>query len=302
MERYSSRGVSGAVRHPLNALRERLPRWKRRRAVPKLHHLLEHAARVGYGARGLVYLSVGLLTLAAAINLAGDPVNVSGAIAWLSQQPLGRVWLVLLGLGLLAFVQWRVLQAVFDADHEGRSRKGLMQRMSQGFSGLAYAGMAISAFSLAARLPDDPEGQAVTQMRDRAETVVGLPFGHWLLAAAGVGLAVVGLLNISRAWREDFTEYLSCSETLCRRVAPLARVGYIARGLAYLPLAVLIFLAGLRSKPEEVATFDTALDAVGRQPGGGWLLAATAVGFIAFGAFSMIEGRFRRIRPPKDLV
>lgn len=288
---------------PLTALLKRLPRPGRKpRRSPRLHHWLELAARVGYGARGLVYLSVGLLTLVAAVNLAGDPVNVSGALAWLSQRPLGRVWLVLLGLGLLAYVQWRVLQAVFDADHEGSSRDGLMQRMSQAFSGLAYAGLAFSAFNLAARLPNDPEGQAVTQMRERAQAVIGLPFGHWLLAGAGVALAVIGVLNISRAWREDFTQYLSCSEALCRRVAPLARVGYIARGLAYLPLAGLIFMAGLRSRPGDVATFDTALDAVGRQPGGGWVLAVTAAGFIAFGAFSLIEGRFRRIKPPKDLV
>lgn len=302
-EHYPTLGVTDPVPSPLTSLLKRLPLPGRKpRQSPRLHHWLELAARVGFGARGLVYLSVGVLTLFAAVDLAGDPVNVSGAIGWLSQQRMGRFWLILLGLGLLAFVQWRVLQSVFDADHEGRSREGIMQRISQGISGLAYAGIAISAFRLAARLPDDPEGQAVTEMRDRAEAVMTLPFGHWLLAGAGLVLAGIGLANISRAWREDFTQYLSCSETLCRRVAPLARAGYIARGLAYLPLAVLIFLAGLRSKPEDVATFDTALDAVGRQPGGSWLLAATAVGFIAFGVFSLIEGRFRRIRPPKDLV
>lgn len=288
---------------PLTALLKRLPRPGRtHRASPRLHHWLELAARAGYGARGLVYLSVGVLTLAAAINLGGDPVSVAGALAWLSQRPTGRFWLIVLGLGLLAFVQWRVLQAVFDADHEGRSREGVMQRVSQGFSGVAYAGLAVSAFRLAARMPDHPQARAMMQARDGAEAVAALPFGHWLLAAAGVALGIVGLMNISRAWREDFTEYLACSERTCRRVAPLARAGYIARGAAYLPLAGLIVAAGVRSRPEDVATFDAALDAVGRQPGGSWVLAATALGFIAFGAFSMIEGRFRRIRPPKDLV
>lgn len=298
-ERYPTRRVADLVPSPLTALLKRLP--GRGRKTPGLHHWLEAAARAGYGARGLVYLSVGVLTLVAAINLAGEPVNVSGALAWLAQRPTGRFWLVVLGLGLLAFVQWRVLQAVFDADHEGRSREGLMQRFGQGMSGLAYAGLALSAFSLAARLPSNPQGRALRQAQDGAEAVVALPFGHWLLAAAGIGLGVIGLLNISRAWSEDFTRYLACSEKTCRRVTPLARAGYIARGLAWLPLAGLIVVAGVRSRPGDVATFDTALDAVGRQPGGGWALAATALGFIAFGAFSMIEGRFRRIKPPKDL-
>ncbi len=288
---------------PLTALLKRLPRpGRKRRGNPRLHHWLELAARVGYGARGLVYLSVGLLTLTAAISLAGDPVSTGGAMGWLSQQPLGRWGLGLLGLGLLAFVQWRALQAVFDADHEGRSREGIRTRISQGLSGAAYAGLALNAFRLAVLTPDDPEAQAVIQARKAAQQMIGLPFGHWLLAGAGAGLLVLGLMTVRRAWREDFTQYLACSEQTCRRLSPLARAGYVARGLAYLPLGGLIVAAGLRSQPGDVATFETALDAVGRQPGGGWALGLTACGFIAFGAFSMIEARFRRIKPPKDLV
>ena len=44
-----------------------------------------------------------------------------------------------------------------------------------------------------------------------------------------------------------------------------------------------------------------ALEAVERQPAGPWILIAVALGFVAFGAFSFIEARFRRIRPPRDL-
>ena len=39
------------------------------RRVPPLHVLLEWAARVGYGARGFVYLSVGVLILLAAVYI-----------------------------------------------------------------------------------------------------------------------------------------------------------------------------------------------------------------------------------------
>jgi F0F1-type ATP synthase membrane subunit c/vacuolar-type H+-ATPase subunit K len=111
----------------------------------------------------------------------------------------------------------------------------------------------------------------------------------------------IGVSNVVKAWREDFTEYLACSPRTCRRVSPLARAGHIARGLAYLPLAVLVILAGLRSSARDVTSFGSALEAVERQPAGSWILMATALGFVAFGAFSFIEARFRRIRPPRDL-
>ena len=293
---------------PLTSLRSRLARagdYGRKkspllRRVPPLHDLLELAARVGYGARGFVYLSVGLLTLFASIDLIGDAVGTKGAIAWMALRPLGRLWLLLVGLGLAAFVMWRVLQAVFDADHEGTSRHGLMTRMSQAFSGMSYGFLAFSAFAMLLHTPDDSAAD-VAKSRDQAETVLALPWGNWLLAGAGLVLLGIGIGNVSRAWREDFTEYLACSEKTCRRVAPLARAGVIARGLAYVPLAVLIVLAGLRSRASDVTTFGSALEVVERQPGGPWILALASLGFIAFGAFSFIEARFRRIRPPRDL-
>lgn len=274
------------------SLRRRAPLWAR---------LVELAARVGYGARGFVYLSVGVLTLLAAANLAGDAVGPTGAIAWLAQQPLGRVWLFLLGLGLLAFVQWRMLQAVFDADHEGRTWDGISTRASQFFSGLGYAFLAFSAFSLLVHTPVDPEATEIAASHENASRLLNLPAGDWLLTGVGLCILGIGIANIVRAWREDFTAFLACSENLCRRVAPLARAGYMARGFAYLPLAILVVLAGWHAEPSDVTSFGAALETVERQPAGPWILSLAALGFIAFGAFSFIEGRFRRIRPPREL-
>jgi hypothetical protein len=269
--------------------------------VPPLHDLVELAARVGYGARGFVYLSAGVLILLAAADLIGDAVGTTGALAWLAQRPLGRLWALLIGLGLAAFVMWRVLQAVFDADHEGVSWRGLGTRMGQLFSGVSYAALSIAAFGLMAGAPADSAQAGVVRSQARAAAVLDLPLGQWLLVAGGLTIFGIGVSNIVKAWREDFTEYLACSQRLCRRVAPLARAGHVARGLAYLPLASLVVLAGLDARASEVTSFGSALEAVERQPAGPWILAAAALGFIAFGAFSFIEARFRRIRPPREL-
>jgi len=294
---------------PLSRLRHRLASFgdtgRRRvpllRRVPPLPLLIELAARVGYGARGLVYLSVGALTLGAALGWIGEAVGTRGSIVWLSQQPLGRLWLLLLGLGLAAFVFWRVLQAVFDADHEGLSREGLGMRFGQAVSGLTYAALAITTFHMLIDRPENANAADVERSRQTAEQVLSMPFGNWLLIAGGLVLFGIGIVNVSRAWREDFTEYLACSERTCRRIAPLAQAGYIARGLAWLPLAFLVIMAGWRKRPSDATSFGAALDAIDKQPAGEWILALTAFGFIAFGIFSFAEARFRRIRPPRDL-
>ncbi|MDQ3124607.1 MAG: DUF1206 domain-containing protein [Pseudomonadota bacterium] len=272
------------------------------RRVPPLPDLLEWTARIGYGARGFVYLSAGLLILLSAVDLVGDAVGIKGTLDWLAMRPFGRVWMFLVGLGLAAFVVWRGLQSVFDADHEGSSGHGLRTRMSQAFSGFSYAALSFAAFSLLVRTPKgDPAVEGVIRSQEQAETVLALPFGKWLLVGAGLVIFGIGAANVVKAWREDFAEYLACSAETCRRVTPLARIGHVARGLAYLPLATLVVLAGLNSSASDVTSLGAALEAVERQPAGSWILIAGALGFVAFGAFSFIEARFRRIRPPRDL-
>ena len=62
-----------------------------------------------------------------------------------------------------------------------------------------------------------------------------------------------------------------------------------------------VALAGWRSSAADVTSLGAALDAVEQQPAGPGILIVGALGFVAFGAFSFIEARFRRIRPPRDL-
>lgn len=309
-EPYSRPRVTVAVPSPFALLRRRLAnlgeQGRRRspllRRTPPLRDLLELAARLGYGARGFVYLSAGMLILLAAIDVIGDAVGIKGTLDWLAGRPLGRLWVFLIGLGLSAFVMWRLLQAVFDADHEGVSAHGLRTRLSQGFSGLSYAALSLAAFSLLVHAPGaDPAAEGVERSREQAAAVLSFPSGNWLLIGAGLLIFGVGAANVVKAVREDFTRYLACSERTCRRVAPLARLGHVARGLAYLPLAALVVLAGLRSEASDVTSLGAALEAVERQPAGPWILTIGALGFVAFGAFSFIEARFRRIRPPRKL-
>lgn len=302
-----------AVTHPALTLSRRLRHllaevgaWSRKRSrllakTPPLARLIVVAARVGYGARGFVYLSVGLLTLSAALIHRGDAVGTKGAFGWMSNQPFGRVWLILLALGLLSFATWRLLQAICDADREGRSLHAIRTRISQGFSGLGYLALSVSVMQVVIRAYRDMERVGAAENKEKAAMLLDLPFGAWLLTGVGLAILGVGVANIVRAVREDFTEYLSCSEKVCRRLAPVARAGYAARGMAYLPLGVIVALAGLRSQPREVTSFGLALEALERQPTGSIILSVTAAGLVAFGAFSFVEARFRRIRPPREL-
>ena len=123
--------------------------------------------------------------------------------------------------------------------------------------------------------------------------------GQWLLVGVGLAVLAMGVGNMFRAWHDDFGETLGCPPDLCRKLTPLARAGYGARGFAYLPLAAFVILAGLQSQAARVTSLGEALDAMQRQPGGSWMLGLTAVGLMAFGAFAFVEARWRKIRPPR---
>lgn len=279
--------------HPLRDLWRRL--IHRRRPSDRV---VEGLARVGYGARGFVYLSAGMLTLLAATDVIREAAGSSEAVGWLAQQAFGKVWLVLLGLGLWAFVAWRVVQAVFDADHQGHDLKGIAVRIGQATSALFYGLLAATVFEYldefggaAAEAAEDAAGN-----RDKAEMLLALPMGQGLLVAAGLAVLALGVGNMVRAWRDDFGETLACPPELCRKLTPLARAGYGARGFAYLPLAVFVILAGLQEQAAKVTSLGEALDALEQQPGGSWMLGLTAVGLMAFGAFAFVEARWRKIR------
>lgn len=266
---------------------------------PSWGKVAETAARIGYGARGFVYLSIGVLTLLAALDRIPDAGSSSEVLAWLSDQPFARVWLFALGGGLWCFVGWRVLQAVFDADHAGRSLKGWGERAGQALSGVFYGVLAASVFEL---LDESEPGEVEGADADaQAAEVLGWPFGDWLLIGVGLAILGVGVANILKGARGDFAGDLACGPAICGRVTPLARAGYVARGLAYLPLGVFVVLAGLRAEASRVRDFSGSLDALEAQPFGGPVLALTAVGLMAFGAFAFVEARWRRIRPPRDL-
>jgi hypothetical protein len=76
-------------------------------------------AKMGYGARGMVYLTIGGLALLTAFGEGGKTTDSKGAIVEIMQQPFGKVLLTILIIGLLGYVIWRFTQAIKDADGHG---------------------------------------------------------------------------------------------------------------------------------------------------------------------------------------
>ena len=263
---------------------------------------IELASRLGYAARGLVYLGLGSIALLAALDLTPRAKGAKGMLRAWAEWPLGWALIGAIGVGLAGFAAWRILQAVFDADRHGRSPKAWAVRAGQAFSGLVYGGLALSAFELLDELEDVGEVDEEQAVHHTARTVLDLPYGDTLLIAAGLAVLAFGIGNVLQGLVQDFSKRLKCDDRLCRVVVPLAKTGYAARGLASLPLGVFLVMAGIEARAGEVHSWGGALQAVERQPFGSWALGLVAAGLVAFGLFGLVEARYRRIRPPPQVT
>ncbi len=256
---------------------------------------LEVMARLGHAARGLVYCLVGGLALLAAIGAGGETGGSRNALRTLVEQPFGRILLVVAAVGFFCFAVWRAVEAITDADRCGGDWKGLAVRAGHFFGGLIYVGLGVSALGLALGWGGREEGGAA---KDWTAWLMGQPFGHWLVGLVGVGIAGAGLFFAFQGWRGDVTKGLKCNADTERWAIPMGRVGFAARGLVFVIIGGFLVGAAIHSRASEVRGVGGALEALAAQPFGWVLLAVTAAGLFAFGAFGIVEALYRHIEAP----
>lgn len=254
---------------------------------------VEALARVGYAARGVVYGAVGLLALLAALGEGGDTTGGKGALARLVTAPGGRVLLGVVGLGLAGFAVWRIVQAALDPEDKGTDAKGLLVRATWLASAFVNGALAVWAFSVAFG-GGSSGGGGGSGAEGLTAKVMQAPAGRWLVAAAGIVVIVFAGFQERQAWTARFARHLSAAGRWVRRAG---RLGYAARGVVYALVGVFLLRAALDYDPQEAGGLGEALRSLGRQPYGPWLLGVVAVGLVAYGVFSALEARYRRVSP-----
>lgn len=259
------------------------------------------AARVGYVAKGAVYLLVGGIALAAALGVtkARDPQEALGTVGG---APAGRIALALIAAGMIAHALYRVALVVLDEPWglPGRWRS-IGRRLKNAANAVVNAALAVSAAGLALRwqalLPTDHDAQA----QHWSARVLAMPHGAaWLLAVAGAMFAVATFQIVRATGRNDIcrnlrTEDMSPGQ---RRWLPLlGRMAYLGRAAVLVSLAIYVARAALDRAPGMARGPGGALRATAGQPYGSALLAFVAAGLIAFGMYALLEARWRRLLP-----
>ncbi len=253
--------------------------------------------RAGYHAKGAVYAVVGVLALEVALGMGGRTTDSRGAIATIARGPVGGALVVLLAVGFLGMALWFLAQAVADPDGRGRSGAGaILSRVGEAGAALGYLSLTFAAVRVAMGEGPGPAGSAAA--RSWTARALALPGGRALVLAGAAIVLFVGGKQIWTGVRRRFLDHLDLSRLGARGARWATRLGvagFAAQGSVFVVVGLFFARAALEANPRRATGFDGALAALAQQPYGVALLAAAALGLLAYAAFAFVEGTHRRM-------
>ena len=248
---------------------------------------LKLLARVGFGAKGVVYLIVGALAMQ---GIAG--AGPKGALSEIGRQPFGKTMLGLVAAGLVAYAAWRIVQSVLDPENEGSDTKAIGKRIGYFCSGLVYLGLAWSAVRIIAGGGGGGEGA-----QGWTAKLLQLSFGQWLVGIVGVGILLAGAHQLKQGISGDFREEFALGKMSAAEdtwATRAGRVGHAARAVLYAIVGFFLLQAAWTADASEAKGLGAALDTLQQQPYGPWLLAAAGVGLVCYGLYCFVMARYRK--------
>jgi len=257
---------------------------------------VENYARLGFVAKGIVYLMLGVLALRAALGTGGRITAPHGVVSEILDSRHGTVLVAVLAVGLAGYSLWRFIEAFGDANRKGKNPSSVVVRAGYAFSGSVYGLLAFDAARLVLGAPGGPERSHVLRF------VLGGPLGGLLVVLVALGLlGYAGHQFLKAVWGQvdDELNLAAAPRPTARWVTRITNFGTGARAVVFALVSVLLIRAA--ATPASAAGVDTgdALRFAAGLPEGRWWLAFVALGFAAYGLEQFVQAFYRRITAPR---
>jgi hypothetical protein len=245
-------------------------------------------ARAGCVAVGTVYVLIGgvaLIALTGHLIEYADPYRLG---LLLKRVPGGVILLWGMAVGAAAYAAWRVIQAWRNPHSSSNVWLQSLNRVSVALSGLAYTVFSYSAAQVALRTPPGGRDAPEQHQQQLVARVLEWPAGWWVIGAAGLAVAIVGVVQFGFVVRRSYTREIRMqprSRTAGRVVHGLAAYGYAARGVILCLLGYFLIKSAASGNPRAVGDTDTAFDFIGGGVVGNTAFAVVALGTLAYGLF-----------------
>lgn len=253
---------------------------------------VDRLTRIGYAARGVLYILIGLLALQFALGTGGAPANQNGVLAMLSGIPFGNIILIGMAIGLAGYSLWGVVRALFDPLNRGDDPVGLIERASFVISAISYGAFALVALYFASGWGI----RAASQPPDISAQLMSKPYGRWLTAGFGAFWLASALAQVYIAVTAKFARDFKFGKDDTERewAILMGRIGYAARGVVFGIIGWFLIQAAYYFDPNQAVGFDGALLELVKNTYGTLLMGAVALGLVAFGIYSVLCARWIR--------
>lgn len=258
---------------------------------------VEGLARYGLVAKGFSYGLVGVLAAALAIAGEGQAESREGALEVLADESYGKVILFAVALGFAAYALWKLVQAIFDREHEGSDLSALAKRAGYLGRALLYGFLTVVTISLL-NGRESQSGGGAAEERGATAWALEMPAGRWLVALAGLAVIGTGVFNAYRAFTQKFEEKWNVGEMSAveREWLPrLSSLGLLARFVVFSLIGGFLVKAAYQYDPKEAIGLDGALRKVIQASYGPVLLTVVATGLVCYALFCLAEARYRRV-------
>ena len=260
------------------------------------HPGLELLERVGYVARGVLYMVMGFLALRIALGTGGgQATDLTGSLVYLIGRPFGRLILGAMIIGLVAYAIWGVVRAVFDPLHRGKDASGWMARLGFLSSAASYGAIAFFGIRVLSGTSSTATGDTTQKT---VASILAHPLGGAITIVIGLVAIAVAIGQFVETYRATFRHDLKgaeMSDAERNAVTALGRFGMFARGVIFLIVGWLVLQAGLQKNPALAHGFGGAFIVLMAQPYGRVMLTVVAVGVVALGLHSMACARWIRL-------
>jgi hypothetical protein len=257
---------------------------------------LEHLARVGLIAYGVVHLLVAWLAIQLAwFGDGGESADQSGAMATLAESPVGKPLLWVVAIGLIALAVWQAAEVLRWRSGWSASGKERTKALRKSGNALVKAIIYSTLAVLAIRFATGNGQSSSSSQQETTAGVFGWPGGQFLVGAAGLILIGVGAWHVRKGLNKHFLKQIDttgASPSATRLVTRLGQVGFPGKGIALAGVGGLLVWAAVTFDPSKAQGLDGALHGVLELPFGRILLTLIALGIAAFGAFCFVRARY----------
>ncbi len=255
---------------------------------------LELLAKIGWGAKGALYVTLGILAVMAAFGEGGALHGSKGVLRWVSGEPFGQVLLGASGVGFICYALWRFIQAAVGPRTQGSGAKQIARRIGSVVSGAIHVSLGVAAFQML--LGGDSSSSKGTWL---AKIMSAGTWGQVVVGLLGAIIIGVGLFQFKRAAKLGFMEDVDQRQMSSKELGLLrwvGRAGHAARGVVFPLIGYFLIASAYNHNPSQAKGVGGALSELAQTS---WIaLAVIALGLTAYGVLNLLYARYRRFPLP----